>query len=106
VESELSKLKEDILDSFKSLVGDAWEQMKESDHRILKDAAQDAALLHLKSLHECCDLSREIRIVNATLLNLSIAKTLPVAKVFWRSVERAATLILSTLVKAGISALV
>lgn len=105
--NDLEQFRADITQNFKDFVGEAWEKMTEIDKRLLADLAKDAAQLHLKNLTSGTDeLKHEIIIVNASLLNLTIATYMPVKKVFWQAVERAATLAASVLTKVAIGAIV
>lgn len=105
--SDWDKFQDEITQNFKEFVGDAWEKMTEIDKKLLADLAKDAAKLHLKNLTSGTDdLKREIIIINASLLNLTIATYMPVKKVFWQAVERAATLAISVLTKVAIGAIV
>jgi hypothetical protein len=103
---DITALANDILSSFKESIGEAWEKLTKEDLDIIKAAAIDAAKLHYESMSDpSADLETEIKIVNATLANMSIAIYLPIKKVFWASVQRAATFALQVLTKAATAAL-
>ena len=102
---DTKKLQDGIIAEFKKGVDDAWDKMTKEDMDLLKDLAKDAAKLQLKSLTSDEDLKKEIKIVNASLLNLTIAKYFPVKKVFWGSVKEAASFALSILMKAAAAAI-
>lgn len=103
---DLSKLRDSIVESFKDNIGQQWEKMTTEDVGLLKTLAEDAASLHLKNLlSDDKKLVAELRVVNASLLNMTVAKYLPIQKVFWSSLERAATLTLSVLIKAALAAI-
>lgn len=106
---ELTKFGDEIIANFKQFVGDAWEKIGKEDMDLLKALARDAAMLHFKNLiNQDPKLDVEIQIVNASLLNLGLAHYFPVKKtfvsLFWQSVERAATMLVSALVTAAIAA--
>ena len=106
MEEELTRLKDEILESFKAQVGAEWDKMVDQDKALLEDLARDAARLHVKALTSDTDIDKEIAIVNASLVNMGVARILPAQKAFWNAVEHALVKIASTLVRAGIAALV
>lgn len=98
-------LQDDIISSFKDSIGTAWDKLSKEDMVLLRELAKDAADLHLQYItnpSECIDM--EITIINASLMNLTVAKYFCVKKVFWASVKRAATLALSVLMRAALAA--
>lgn len=105
--SSKATLSEEIIDIFRETVGNAWDRMSKDDVETLKQCAKDAAKLHAKQLTEPDPaLTKEIQIVNASLTNLTVANIFHVRRVFWESVQRAAALSLSVLVKTALTAIV
>ncbi len=103
---DVTKLRNDIIASFKESIGEAWKDLSTADKKILEECAKDAAKLHFKSLTDKSpELDIEIKIVNASLSNLTVANRFNIKKVFWQSVQRAATLALSFLMKAALASL-
>lgn len=103
--SDVARLRAQIVENFQEHIGEAWEKMTNRDKKLLQDLAKDAAELHFRNLTSGTEeLEREIKIVNASLLNFTIAKYFPMKAIFWQSVERAATIALSSLMKVALGA--
>ena len=105
MEDELTRLKDEILESFKQQVGAEWDKMVDQDKSLLEDLAKDAARLHVKALTSDSDIDKELAIVNASLANMGVARILPAQKAFWNAVENALVKIAATLVRAAIAAI-
>ena len=101
---DTASLQKTILDNFYTMIGEAKASLTDSDLKNLQTVAKDAAMLTLKSLAGDKASERELKLVNAILANLAIAKYFPVRNVFWSAVERAGVVLLTTLTKAAISA--
>ena len=102
---ELIVFKDTIIENFKVQIGPAWEKLTKEDKDLLEGLAKDAAKLHWDNL---CgkEVGNEVKVVNASLMNLTIAKYLPVKNAFWKAVERAATVALTVLIRAALGAVV
>jgi|SRR3990172_503806 len=103
-DADIQKLKNEIIENFVLHIGDAWKKASEHDKKLLEQCAKDAAKLHFKTLTSKEDLRKEILIVNASLANLSVAIYIQVNKIFWESVMRAATIVLTTFIRSAIAA--
>jgi len=106
MEVNVAELTEQIKEDFFALIGETKDKLTKEDLKLLQEAAEDGADLAVRKLAGAEDLEQEVFVVNATIANLSIANYLPVKNVFWNSVQRAATVVLSTLVKAAVTAAV
>jgi len=104
-ELNVSKLQAEIIQDFLLHIGPAKDEMTKEDLELIKLVAKDAATLTVKSLAGA-DTKTEIEIVNATIVNLTIAKYFPVKDIFWTAVQRAGITLIASLVKAAISAAV
>ena len=102
---EVSDLKDEIVNNFLEHVGEAKDKFTNMDMNLLKELAADSAKLYYKSLTGDKSVEQEIKIVNASLLNLSIATYFPVKNIFWLSVQLAGTILLSALIKAALAAI-
>jgi len=100
----VTKLKADIKENFLQHIGKAEDELLEKDRALLDRLASDSASLVFKSLSSTEDFSGEIAIINASLTNFAVAKYFPMKDIFWASVQRAVTLIVSVAVQAAIAA--
>lgn len=95
--SELEATAKQIMDNFLKTLGDNAKSLTAKDKELVSLAAKDAANLAVKALTGK-NFDAEIRIVKATLLNITCAKTIAIERAFWLSVESAA----KTAISAGI----
>ena len=102
---DTKKLQQDIIDNFLLHVGKAEDELLKEDLDLLKSLALDSAKLYFKKMTTDDDLSQEIDIENASLTNFTLMKYFPMQTIFWKSVERAGTIILNTLIKAAMAAI-
>jgi len=100
---DVSNLQKQIIDGFMAQIGEAQKNLSELDKAMVKQVATDAAKLQARSVLKGEDVSKEIKIVNATLLNLTVAAYMPVKTAFWNAVQNAATVLTSVLVKAAMA---
>ena len=103
---DVKNLQDQIIEDFLAHIGDVQNELTDNDRELLKAVAKDAAELTIKVLKGDSDAEAELKIVNATIINLTIAKYFPVKDIFWTAVQRAGTVLLSALVRAAISAAV
>jgi hypothetical protein len=104
MEVNLSKLEQEIQGNLKEFMGSAWDSLTKKDLELLKSCASDAAKLQIRALSDNSDsLQQEIKIVNATLGNITVAKYFPIKKIFWETVRRVATVAISILIKSAIA---
>jgi hypothetical protein len=104
-DENLDKVKQEIITNFKDMIGKAWDTLSKKDKELLELCAKDAARLQFRGMMSNEDLNREIRIVNASLANLTVAKTMSIQRVFWLSMERAGKTLLTVVVRAAMASL-
>jgi len=96
------ELKDRILEQFYLVIGEAKDQLHKEEIELLQDLAKDAAKITMKGVTDFEYQEKEMAFVNATLLNLSIAKYFDVKKVFWTAVQNAVNTALSVALSATI----
>ena len=111
-QSRIKELKTSIVENFQAHLGNLWEEFTQQDISFVEEVAKDAANLQYLSLMGQSDETwqKEMAIINATLHNLTVARTAPIVSLFWRSVEIAGKqlveIAVSTLIKAAVIAIV
>lgn len=100
------KLRDEIIANFHDYIGDAVDELTKADTLLLEQLATDAAKLTLMQLTGQPDIDREVAVVNASLANLSVAKYFKVQTIFWLAVKRAGEILISSLVKVALAAII